>query len=107
MKFEVVSLRRADADVRHISRWIAQRSVQGAFSWLDAYEHMLQRLVEGADSCPVALEAAECNLPLKQVLFATRHGHMYRAVFTIAGNQVRILRVRGPGQPPLTDDELW
>lgn len=107
MKYEVVALRRADADVRHITRWIGQRSVQGANSWLDAYEQLVLRLAENADSCPAALEDADCNLPLKQALFGTRHGGTYRAVFTMAGNQIRILRVRGPGQPPLVEDELW
>jgi hypothetical protein len=31
---------------------------------------------------------------------------MYRGVFTIEGDQVLILRVRGPGQPLLEPDEV-
>lgn len=85
MKYEVRALRRAEADVRHITRWIAQRSTQGAFSWLDAYEHLLMRLAESAESFPVAMEDAECHVPLKQALFRTRQGRTYRAVFTIVG----------------------
>jgi plasmid stabilization system protein ParE len=106
MKYRVVALRRADADVRHITRWIAQRSPQGAQSWLDAYEALLERLAEHPDSCPAAFEDPECSIPLKEALFRTRHGRTYRAVFTIAGDEVRILRIRGPGQPTLQDDEL-
>jgi plasmid stabilization system protein ParE len=106
MKYRVIALRRADADVRHISRWIAQRSVQGAQSWLDAYEESLERLAEYAGSCPAASEDPECSIGLKETLFRTRHGRTYRAVFTIVGDEVRILRIRGPGQPPLQDDEL-
>jgi plasmid stabilization system protein ParE len=106
MKFRVVTLRRAEADIRHITFWLAERSVSGAFSWLDAYEDLLDRLVQSADTCPAALEAAQCKIPLKQALFGTRRGRIYRAVFTIAGNQVRILRIRGPGQSPLQEDEL-
>jgi hypothetical protein len=64
-------------------------------------------LAEHADSFPAAMEDPESNLPLKEALFRTTHGHSYRAVFAIVGDQVRILRVRGPGQPPLSDDELW
>ncbi len=107
MKYKVIALRRADDDVRHIARWMAQRSLQGANSWLDAYEQLLARLAENADSCSVATEDPECNVPLKDALFHTAHGRTYRAVFTIAGDEVRILRIRGPGQPPLRDDELW
>jgi len=107
MKYKVIALRRADDDVRHITRWIAQRSLQGADSWLDAYEQLLARLAAHADSCSAALEDPDCNVPLKDTLFRTAHGHTYRAVFTIVGDEVRILRIRGPGQPPLQDDELW
>jgi hypothetical protein len=32
MKYHVVVLRRAEADVRHIVNWIAVRSIQGANS---------------------------------------------------------------------------
>jgi len=106
MKYRVIASRRADADARQITRWIAQRSLQGAQAWLDAYEALLERLAEYADSCPAALEDAECSIRLRESLFRTRHGRTYRAVFTIAGDEVRILRIRGPGQPPLQDDEL-
>jgi toxin ParE1/3/4 len=106
MKFEAVALQRADIDIRRITTWIAERSLQGATSWLDAYELLVQPLETDAASCPVAMEDAECSIPLKQALFGTRHGRTYRAVFTIVGDQVRILRVRGPGQPPLSEDEL-
>lgn len=107
MKHKVIALRRADEDVRHISRWIADRSLPGADSWLDAYEQLLARLAEHADSYPAALEDPDCSVPLKQALFRTRQGRTYRAIFTMIGDEVRILRVRGPGQPPLQDDELW
>jgi plasmid stabilization system protein ParE len=106
MKYRVIALRRAEVDVRHIARWIAERSLQGADAWLDAYEQLLLRLAEQADSCAAASENAECGLSLKQALFGTQQGRTYRAVFTIAGDQVRILRVRGPGQPALQKDEL-
>jgi hypothetical protein len=38
---------------------------------------------------------------IRHIVFRTRHGRPYRALFTIVGNEVRILRVRGPGQAPL------
>jgi plasmid stabilization system protein ParE len=106
MRFKVVTLSRAEADVRSVVCWIANRSPQGASSWLDAYEQLLDFLAEQADSCAMAQENEDCDIRLKQCLFSTKHGRTYRAVFTIIGEEVRILRVRGPGQPPLIDDEL-
>ena len=106
MKFRVVALRRADNDVRKIVRWIAARSPQGANSWLDAYDELLNELASEADRCAPAIENHEFELPIKQALFHTRQGGVYRAVFTIVGDEVRLLRIRGPGQPPLTNNEL-
>ena len=105
MKFDVISLRRADADVDFIFREIHTLSPQGALAWLDAYEALLNRLAENADIHAPAHENDDFDIPLKQVLFRTRRGKTYRAVYTIVGDQVRILRVRGPGQPPLHSDE--
>lgn len=106
MKYRIVALRRADADLRHITRWIAERSPQGANAWLDAYGQLLDRLAANAESFAAALEDSDIDIPLKQALFRTRHGRTYRAVYTIVGNEVRILRIRGPGQPELDIDEL-
>ncbi len=38
--------------------------------------------------------------------FKTPHGRTYRGVFTIVDDEIRVLRVRGPGQPSLEPDEL-
>jgi toxin ParE1/3/4 len=107
MKYDVVVLQRAEADVRHIVQWIADRSIQGANSWLDAYEELIDRLANDPNACPTAMENSDCQIALKQALFGTRHGQSYRAVFTIVGDQVRVLRLRGPGQLPIREDELW
>lgn len=106
MKFPVRVLRRAESDVSHYVRFIAERSPQGALAWLDAYEQMIERLAQRATSCGPALEDPYCNVDLKQALFKTRHGLVYRAVFTIVGKEVRVLRIRGPGQRPPEEDEL-
>ncbi len=49
-------------------------------------------------------------MSLKQAFFRTRRGRSYRAVFVIVGDivgdEVRILRVRGPGQELIEPDEI-
>jgi plasmid stabilization system protein ParE len=72
MKYKVVALRRADADVRHIVEWIAQRSLQGAKSWLDAYEQLLERLATRADTYPAALENPDALIVPCSQLWATK-----------------------------------
>jgi len=44
--------------------------------------------------------------PIRHVFFRTRAGRTYRALFLLVGDEVRVLRVRGPGQPPVGPDEL-
>ena len=67
----------------------------------------MQRVVEHPRRFPLAPENSLATLgEVRQFLFKTRRGRTYRAVYVIMDDEVRILRVRGPGQPPLTDDEM-
>ena len=106
MTFRVRELRRAQSDIRHITDWLADRSPRGARAWLDAYDDMVARLEKNADSCGRADESADLDIDVSQALFKTRRGRVYRALFLIEGEQVFILRVRGPGQAPIHPEEL-
>lgn len=106
MSFKVFELRRAQADVRSIAGWLRQRSPQGAIAWLRAYDDMIGRLEEQPFSCGPALEREDCAFDLRQALFKTRRGRVYRALFLIEGQDVYILRVRGPGQAPVDAGEF-
>ncbi len=106
MKFQVHELRRAQADVRSIAHWLAERSPQGVRAWLRAYDEMILRLKQQAESCGPAPESNDCEVDVRQALFKTRRGRVYRALFLIEGQDVYILRVRGPGQAPVEPDEL-
>lgn len=101
MKFQVRELRRAQADVRRIVNWVAERSPHGALAWLDAYDSMVAQLEKNAGTFGVAAENDEYELDVRQALFKTPRGRVYRALFYIEGYQVFILRVRGPGQAPV------
>jgi hypothetical protein len=106
MTFNVHELRRAKWDKRHIFEWLFERSPRGATASLDAYDQMIERLRAMADTLPLAHESREFDLEVKQILFKTKRGRIYRAVFHLAGADVYILRVRGPGQAPVGPDEL-
>lgn len=71
-----------------------------------AYDAMVRRLEEQASSCGPAHEHDDCELDVRQALFKTRRGRVYRALFFLEGRDVFILRVRGPGQAPVDPDEL-
>ncbi len=102
MAFTVLVLRRAGADADAIYQWTVKRSRSGAANWYQAFLDALIALERDAASCALAPEAKRLRLDLRQRLFKTARGRFYRMLFVIAGDQVRVLRVRGPGQPPLT-----
>jgi len=105
MTFRVQELKLAEADVRAVFDWLSQRSAQGAEAWLDAYEEMIDGLTRFAGH-GLAPEDRTCEFKVQQVLFKTRHGNVYRALYYVEGEDVFILRVRGKGQAQLRPEEL-
>lgn len=75
-------------------------------AWLDAWDEALQLVKQRADSFGLAPEVDHRGDPVRQILFKTKRGRMYRALFVIRGSNVRILHVRGPGQNLIGLDEL-
>jgi len=107
MTFRVRELPRAEADRRKIARWLAERSPAGAAAWLQAYDEAIEALAQMPTRHPLAAENDDDTTEeLRHFLFKTAHGHTYRGIFTIDGNEVLVLRVRGPGQAAVHPDEL-
>ena len=106
MTFHVKTLPKAEADIRSITTYIHKRSPRGAAAWVNAYERARKRLTETADGCGEADENEFLDIDVKQSLFKTRHGRVYRLLFTIVDDEARILRVRGSGQAPVEPDDL-
>jgi len=104
--FKIHELGRAQADIRSIASWIAERSPQGARAWLRAYDDLIERMQKQAHSFGPAYENDDCEFDVRQALFKTRRGRVYRVLFFIDGEEVYILRVRGPGQAPVEPEEL-
>lgn len=106
MMFKVTTQPKAESDVLLVFEYLYSRSPSGADAWMKAYVNALGKLQQNADGYPVAEENDHFDIELKQSLFKTRRGIPYRLIFNIEGNQVRILRVRGPGQANVTPDEI-
>lgn len=106
MSRKLIILPRAEQDVDSIFEFIRERSPSGAKHWWDAFCRSAQRAASHPRQHPLAPESPLFTTELRQFLFKTRRGRTYRGVFTIVGEEVRVLRVRGPGQAPLSADEL-
>jgi len=99
-------LEAAKTDYRRIYSYIAKRSPQGAERWDDAFEVALQRLTRNPLEGSVAPESKRLTEEVRQLLFRTKHGLVYRAIYKIDGQQVVVLRLRGPGQRPVGRPDL-
>jgi plasmid stabilization system protein ParE len=105
--YRVVVLRSAERDVDSIIAWLAKRSPLGAQHWAEALEIAKQRLRDDPERFPLIFERVRVSYPVRDILFKTRKGKKYRAIFTIIGDEVRILRVRRPAQRPIRGRDLF
>lgn len=106
MIYKVRILRRARNDIRTIASSIADQTKTGATAWAGALDLLLVKLAAQPDSFPIAEEDEEFDIVIRQATFKTKRGLRYRTVFTMVSDEVRILRVRGPGQDSLSPNDI-
>jgi plasmid stabilization system protein ParE len=106
MRFTVLTLRAAERDCSVILEYLAARSKSGAEAWARAFDGALAYLEENADSCPLAVEDEHVEFEVRESLFKTRRGLIYRILFTLRENKAIILHVRGPGQDFVSSTEI-
>jgi plasmid stabilization system protein ParE len=104
--YRVFVLRRAEEDTDAIYLWLAKRSTAGAARWYRAFLDAAASLSEHPQRCGLAPESAAVGYEVRQHFFKTRRGWKYRLLYVVAGEEVRILRVRGPGQAPVDTTDL-
>ena len=66
----------------------------------------MAKLTQNPKRYGFAPENKPASRELRQSLFKTPRGRRYRAVFVVVENEVRVLRIRGPGQSELEPDEM-
>jgi plasmid stabilization system protein ParE len=106
MSTEVELSFRAEKDLDDILAWIACQSPQGARTWLARWKEVCRILSERPESCLLAPENSDHEEEIRHIVFKTRSGRKYRAIFVIRGNRVLVTNLRGPGQDLVPPDEL-
>jgi plasmid stabilization system protein ParE len=101
MKFTLLIVRRAENDVERMYRWLSRRFLTGAIRWREEYVRAITDLTQDPLRFAFADEASLARREVRQRIFGTPRGGKYRILFGVSYDRVRILRVRGPGQPPL------
>ena len=106
MTFRVSLTAAAKRDIRHILNGISERSKSGAETWYRRWSETLTRLSEQGDTLGLAPEDEDHDETIRQIIFRTRRGLPYRALFLVRGNDLFVLRVRGPGQDLVAPADL-
>ena len=106
MSFSVTVTAAAERDLRTIIDWLEQRSHSGAETWYRRWLEVLARLEESGDAIGVAPEDEDHEETIRQVLFKTRRGLPYRALFIVRDETLFVIHVRGPGQDLISPDEM-
>ena len=66
----------------------------------------LRAIAQKPERYSIAPEAEILDRDIRQALFKTRRGHLYRALFMVVDDAVHVIAVRGYGQELATPYEL-
>lgn len=105
MSRQVVVLARAVDDLHRLHAWVAARAPETANRWLDRFQVALGTLADHAERCPLASENGKVPRELRE-FHVGRKPSVFRVIFTIDGDTVRILRVRRGQHRPVRRGDL-
>ena len=105
MSYRVEMTDRAYRDLDRLMTWLAERSPSAEDRLYARFHKALSRLESNPFSCGLAFENSEFPEELRHLLFETREGRVYRALFIVRGDVVTILSVRAPGEKPARPEE--
>ena len=97
-----ITRRSAQEDFEALVARISERSPEGAERWVASFERALSILEKNPFVAPLAIESEELGKDVRNVMFRTRAGRAFRALFVVVGDEARILRIRGSDQPPVS-----
>lgn len=105
MTFRVELGEEAKSDLWGYFQFAAQYSVQDAIRWLERFEAALSTLSERPERCSQSRESRRMEVELRDFLFGKRP-NVYRVVFVIDDDIVRVLRIRRSQRGTLTSYEI-
>lgn len=105
MKFDVVVHRHARQDIAEAHGWLSKRAPAAADKWLDRLQLSIKTLEVRPDRCSIVAERRRLSVDARELLFG-RKPFVFRIIFVVDGERVRVLRVRRGQRRPLTLEEL-
>ncbi len=105
MTYRVKLQRLAAGDLQAYFEYVARFSQPDALRWLDRFHTAMQTLDQRPDRCSWARENGTIDVELRELLFGKRPA-VFRVIFTIDEDTVRILRIQRGQRKSLSPDEL-
>lgn len=89
---KVIIHRHAVADLEKYYRYVRQRGGNQASAWYQRFVDQLRSLERKPQRCPIARESKRVSLEVRELHFG-RRPNVFRVLFTIDDDTVRILRI--------------
>lgn len=107
MPFRVAFTRRANQDVSEKEAWLTRLGSTAVARWRTRLLRAVERLETDPEYHPLADEAADLGLDLRQLLFGRRR-HVYRVLFTVEPQDqtVTVHHIRHAAQDRLAPDDF-
>ncbi|MBA3481371.1 MAG: type II toxin-antitoxin system RelE/ParE family toxin [Pirellulales bacterium] len=105
MTYRVVVTATAKQNLRSAYLWAAQRAPLTAAAWLERFAVHLELLANFPERGQLAPENNLVEEEIRQSIFGRRQG-AYRALYTIVGDEVRVLHIRRAARDWATADDL-
>ncbi len=105
MDYRVVITEPADQNFRDHFEWIRERSIQGAENWRAKMIEAVLSLAKDPRRNALAREASAFPVPIHCLLVGKQRG-LFRILYSIEDDEVRVLAIRRPAQDFLKPDDL-
>ena len=105
MTFRVIVTENAQTNLRHYFERAAAAAPETVAHWINRFHEALASLSERPDHCLDAPEATQIEEEIWPLKFSRCAGG-YRVLFTIAGDEVRILHIRRAAMDVASPDEI-
>jgi plasmid stabilization system protein ParE len=99
--YHVIVTPTAEAEALEAFRWYAARSRTAGERWYAGPQRALDGLAKNPGRCPVSEEDSEAlGREVRLLLYGRRRG-VYRILYAISGDIVRVLRIRHSARGPI------
>lgn len=105
MRYRVVVTANAKRNLQDYYLHAARCAPLTAARWLERFERALETLALNPQRCSIALENDLVEQEIRQLLYG-KAGGVYRALFTIFDDEVRVLHIRRAVRHTASPEEL-